>query len=54
MMQIISCRLFSHVEALELIIREIQGIFSMMTFDLEAEIKGQIQHLKKFAGHDFL
>ena len=40
--------LFLHSEALGAIIREIQGRFSMMTpFDLEAGVKGQIQHLEK-------
>ena len=42
-----SC-LFLHSEAIELIIREMQGQFSMMKpFNLETGVKGQIQHLIK-------
>ena len=40
--------LFLYSEALEPIIREIEGRFSMMTpFNLEAWVKGKIQHLGK-------
>ena len=39
---------FSYFVALESIIREMQGLFSMITLlDLEAGVKGQISHLQK-------
>ena len=42
-------------EAIAPIIREKYGRFSVTTsFNLEAGVKGQIQHLKRFTGHDFL
>ena len=48
-------RLFTYFQALRPMIREISGIFSVMTpNDHEGGVKGQIQHLQRFTGHVFL
>ena len=41
-------------EAIAPIIREKQGRFNVTSFNLEAGVKGEIQHLEKIPGHDFL
>ena len=51
----ISYRLFQHVEALELIMREIQGLFSIMTLlTLKQGSKVKFHSCKTFKGHDFI
>ena len=50
----ISYTLFSYFEALEPIIREIKGPFSMMTlYDLKVGVKDQFDTCKRSADHDF-